>query len=279
MRKGYLLVGVLLLLVLCVFTASAATPTTVDVYWDGSGAITTDFYSGDDMHSWINTGGSYIHGEFHVTDANDNPYNYGVDTSWVQLVSKVTSGYIEFATDRLDSYEHMYGNAGQTTYSYLSTSGTGEVAFYNWINYAGMRNCNYAKPTTTNSVHFEASGDYYIFHSLTDSDNDGVQVYAHGSGTAKIKLLGEESAASSFNMGRLPVCGDGCAWYGNYATFTGSGIGIFGIDAWADNSLTIGSQGYSFSIPGDGSDNSAQYHMWVQYAGTWNTPDFGVAGN
>jgi len=154
------------------------------------------------------------------------------------------------------------------------------MAFSFRTNYASMRNCQYGKPSTTNG-NFEAAGSYYIEHGLTDSDDDGAMVYVTGSGTAMIKLQGESSGGSSFNMGALPECGDGCAWDNNYATFDGTGTGNFELHAWAHNSLSVCANCNSkqWSVPGDGSDDSATYDLHVGYSGTWSYPDFGIKGN
>ena len=139
-------------------------------------------------------------------------------------------------------------------------------------------------PKTINGKNFEATGSSYVIdHGLTDADGDGAQVMATGSGSAMIKLQGEKAGGqnSYFNMGSLSVCGDGCAWDNNYATFSGTGTGDFNVYAWADNGIDVGANccGKQWSIPGDGSDNSATYDLHVGYAGTWSMPDFGVKGN
>jgi len=262
-------------------------PTTVDTYWMGSGYMDTTFTSGDDAHSYFKTSGSGIIGEFHGKDYEDNPYGYNVDTASSSVHAYVAYGYMKFENTRDDSKTSMYGNPGQYSYSYIGTDGTGEMAWYSWTNYAEMANCEYAKPTTTNGKNFEVTGsNYLIDHELKDSSGDGAEVkaYSLGSGgSAQIKLQGEKSGGTNsyFNMGSLPVCGDGCAWKNNYATFTGSGTGGFEVHGWADNGLTIGCPtcGSGYTIPGDGSDNSAIYNLQVFYSGTWTMPDFGVAGN
>lgn len=270
------------LVALFVIAIPAAAQTTVDTYWNGAGYMDTTFMAGDDAWSYLETQGSLIGGEFHGKDYDDNPYTYGVDTYFANVDAGVNSGYIEFETQRTDS-KTSYGNPGQRSYSWVSsTDGLAEMAWYTKTNYAEMGNCQYAKPTTTNGKNFEASGsNYQIYHEVTDSDGDGSFVGATGSGSSMIKLQGEKAAGSGFNMGRLPVCGDGCAWDNNYATFSGSGTGHFDVHAWADNGLTVGGScpNCDMAIPGDGNDDSAKYDLHVQYAGSWSYSDFGVSGS
>ncbi|MCD6591215.1 MAG: hypothetical protein J7K72_04565 [Candidatus Aenigmarchaeota archaeon] len=267
----------------------ASAQTTVDSYWTGSGFMSTSFVAGDDAHSYFETKGTVIMGEFHGKDYDDNPCNYKVDTVSSFVKASVNNGYMKFENTRDDSYTPMYGNAGQYTYSFIGTDGTGEMMFGTRTNYAEMSNCQYGWGKTygwtTNGVNFEATGNNYLIdHVLTDSSGDGAQVTAYGSGSAQVKVMGEKSGGknSYFNMGRLPVCGDGCAWDNKYAKFSGSGTGTFEVHAWADTQLKVGGCGNlpcSMTIPGDGTDNSAQYHLKVLYAGTWSYSDFGVSGN
>ena len=47
----------------------------------------------------------------------------------------------------------------------------------------------------------------------------------------------------------------------------------------ADNGLTVGCYGDAWTIPGDGTNNSATYDLHVGFAGAFNWADFGVSGN
>ena len=278
------------LMSLLLTTTPVMAATTVDTTWFGSGNNEIHFVSGDDAYSDFRTGGSSIAGEFHAKDYDDNPYNYNVDTTNSFIGASVAgSGFLEFRYVRDDS-KTSYGNPGQTSYTLITTDdGTAEMAWGVRTNYAEMGNCQYgwvysgSSPysPTTSGKQFEASGSSYsIYHALTDGDGDGAWVGSKGSGSAEVKLMGEK-ATSGFNMGSLPVCGDGCAWDNNYATFSGSGTGQFDLHAWADHGLTVGAScpTCSMSIPGDGTDNSASYDLTVGYAGTWSYSDFGISGN
>ncbi len=272
-----ILIAILASLVMVIGIASATT--TVDTTWDGGGIMHTVFNSGDDYSATLDTTGTFFSGQFHATDYDDNPYSYGVDSSKSNVVASVTNGEIEYTANRLDS-KSSYGAAGQTSYSYVGSSGTAAMAWTTKTNYASMDNCQYSQPTTTNGKNFEATGSVYMIqHQITDSSGDGANFLASGDGSAMIKLQGETSAGSAFNMGHLPVCGDGKAWCNNYATFAGTGSGDFNVNAWADNDLSVHNSGTPWTIPGDGSDDSAQFNLHVSYAGDWSMPDFGVKGN
>jgi len=271
---------------LLVIATPVMAQTTVDTYWLGGGYMDTTFTAGDDAHSYLETSGSGIMGEFHGKDYDDNPYGYLVDTVTSSIDAIVNGGYIWFENTRDDSKDSMYGAPGQYSYSFVGSTGTAEMAWYSWTNYAEMANCEYAKPTTTNGKNFEASGSSYtINHMLMDSSSDGAQVLASGSGSAMIRLMGEKAGGKDtyFNMGFLPVCGDGCAWDNKYATFDGSGAGTFALHGWADNSLTVGAcpsgSCVSVTVPGDGSPDSATYDLVIGYSGVFSYPDFGIKGN
>jgi len=283
MKKTISMLAVLLLTI-----GIVSATTTVDTTWSGSGNLDTHFVSGNDAHSDFWTGGSVIWGNYKATDVDDNPHSYGVDTTYSSVDAGISGGgFLKFQNQRDDSKVSAYGNAGQNSYSYISTlDGTAEMAWYSWTNYAEMANCEYGtgKPKTTSGKNFEASGsNYHMYHTLTDADGDGAYFEGYGSGSAMVKLQGEKSGGTSsyFNMGSLPICGDGCAWNNNYATYSGTGSGDFEVHGWADNGLTVGCPtcGNGFTIPGDGSDNSATYDLHVGYSGTWSNSNFGVAGN
>lgn len=277
---------------LMMFTLPAmADPTTTDVVWNGGGTLNIDFQVSNDMLAQFDAAGFAHQGQFHGKNFADNPYSYNVDTATAFVKATLAGGgsgqpdsFMQFQVDRLDSKSSMYGPAGQQTYSYIGTDGTAEMMFGSTTNYAAMTNAQYGWGNTygwtTNGKNFEATGYHYIKHQITDSSADGAMVEAWGNGptTSMVKCMGETSQGSAFNMARLPVCGDGLAWLGNYGTFQGSGVGQFHVGAWADNGLTIGS-GTGWTIPGNGSDNSATYNLWVNYAGTWSWTDFGVSGN
>lgn len=260
--------------------------TTVDHTWSGSGLFQTHVVAGNDRTSHFETAGNFVNGQYHLTDSEDNPYGYGVNTVNNWATASVSGGGYVYAWDtRDDSKTSMYGSAGQLSETGMYTNdGSIEYAFRGWTNYAEMGNCQYGWPKTPGGKNFEISGsDFYMYHTITDSAGDGAQVSVSGIGSASLKLQGEKSGGSGgyFNMGSLPVCGDGCAWKNNYATFTGTGAGTFTVDAWADNSLTVGCPSCSsgFTIPGTGADDSAQYHLGIVYGGTFSWQDFGVAGN
>ncbi len=252
--------------------------TTVDTEWEGSGHFETHFVAGDDANSDFWTTGSYIKGEYHAIDKDDNPYGYGIDTVDAWVKASVSDGFMEFLNERKDSHERMYGRAGQISYTYIWTNESAEMAFGTNTNYARLRDCQYSRNKTTQGRQFEATGNHYIYHMLTDSDGDGAALIVDAVGSSKVRLMGSESWGSSFNFGSLPVCGDGCAWYDHYADFEGSGKGDFYLHGWADNELTIGCCGHGWTIPGDGSDDSAAYDLHVRYAGDWSYPDLGIKG-
>lgn len=298
---------ILVLLALVSISLLAVGQTTwVDTYWSGAGSFNTHFQAGDDFQADLWTAGNSIIGEFHGKDLNNNPYNYGVDNCSAWVGASVTGGTIQFYTERLDS-KASYCAPGQWQNSFVGSTGTAELGFYSSMNYAEFADCEFcsglcidygkdqngvfgpygaSKPRTTNGVNFEATGtSYTIQHDFRDSSGDGAMVYAAGGGSAEVLLMGAK-AGDGFNMGYLPVCGDGCAWYDHYATFSGNATGAtastFTLQAWADNQLDVGCCGNPVvpTVYGGG-DNAtqAQYNLTVNYYGAWNYDDLGVKGD
>jgi len=268
---------VLAMLAILMMTGVISAQTIVDTSWSGSGNFEVHFVAGDDAHSDLWTGGTSISGNFYAVDYDDNPYDYEVDTTESRVKASVTGGgYIEYIHVRDDSWRRMYGDAGQKSYSFIGTDDKAEMAFASWTNYARLRDCEYGKPRTSNGHHFEASGDeFQIYHELNDQNGDGASIEVFGSGSAWINLMNSETGWAGNPKGSFKF-GKGCGCYKD-AKAGMSGVGIFRENAWADNELNIDALG--IRIPGDGSDNSAQYHLSISYAGTLNIPDLALDGN
>lgn len=241
-----------------------------------AGSFNAIFDSDDDMHTELHAGsGGALNVMVSFTDFGDNPYGYGVDTTLFETETSYTGGgYIDLWSIRTDS-KLSYGAAGQESYTQISSTETGYLEWRDWSNYASFKQPQYKMGSLP--YDFGATGNYEIFHLLEDADDDGAYVRANGVGSADVKLMGSQSQGSWFNMGCLPVCGDGEAWDNNYAKFTGSGVGGFQMSAWAHNELFLHEGG--ITIPGDGTPGSAYYSLSVGYSGTLTYPDFGVKGN
>ncbi len=273
MNKKFVIIPLLVVSIALLITSVSA-QTILDMNWDGTGAVDVNFDSADDASMGFHTNGGYISGNLYAKDYDNNPYGYGVDSFLTTTNAYVEGGFIEYAVNRTDS-KTSYGAAGQKSYSFVGSTGNASMDYRVSTDYASMKACQYGFASSKN---FEANGGYFeVLHTLTDSDDDGASVYVEGSGSAVIKLMGAQSAGSSFNMGHLGVCGDGEAWDDNYAKLQASGTGVFNVNAWADNSISIHEGGWT--IPGDGTDNSAFYDLAIGYSGDLNYLDFGVAGN
>lgn len=216
--------GVLIALML-VFNVSAAT--TFDTSWYGSGGIDIDFIADDDARSSFLTEGSLILGEFHAKDFDDNPYGYGIDTVETKTKANVFNGYIEYLYNRNDSKESMYGHAGQTSYTFINSSGSGQFAWRTMSNYAKIGNSNYG---WQNDNQITADGEHEIYHSLDNAYNEGASIHVLANGTTKITSMCEDTWGSSFMFGK------GCGCYTN-AKVDIDGTGEFKLTAIADNEI------------------------------------------
>ena len=262
------------ILSILLLSTSVFATTTVNQTWSGTGYVDIDV-STDDHTTHLETFGDMIDGEFHLTDYEDNPYGYGINTVDNWKKAKISNGYIYTWTRRDSSHSSMYGSAGQYTESFVGSDGTGEIAFGSRTNYASLKNCEYSRAKTSSGKQFEANGTFYqIYHMLIDGAGDGARFEVIGNGTSLVDIMNGETGWSGTGKSSFKF-GEGCGCYHNCdATMTGKGTMY--LDAWADNQLTTHLGG--LVINGDGSDDSAQYHLTISYAGGFIHPGMAISG-
>ena len=248
MRK--IVVGVLMSLVLMVALAGAAfaaTPTVTNVTWTGATGSIVGVVETGATTTTFNVNAGLASGNFVATDSNDNPYSYGVDTNSAYINGVVSGGSMSFQTVRNTSYVPMYGDAGQTVYAFVGSTGTGAMATGSGTNYAGMTNGTYGQPHTAGGYNFEASGSsYQILNYVTTSSGDYARFNALGNGSAVINnMTTGASGATNVNFG----WGGGCYTNAN-ATFTGAGS--FAVDAGGTNGITTPISGASGAMVAGG---------------------------
>jgi hypothetical protein len=163
----------------------------------------------------------YTSGSFVAQDTDVAPYSYGVDDSSAYMRGDIgnalgNGGSLTFTYNRIDSYTPMYGSAGQESYSYVGSTGTGSLDFRTGSNYAALGSANYGFQSDSQ---FTASGDFLIQHSLNLSGPNGAQIVVDGIGTADIDHMSDDALGDSFKFG----AGAGCYTNANILT-TGSGI-------------------------------------------------------
>lgn len=258
----------------------AADPTTTTITWSGGGVIGGVVTSGNDNTASFGVNAALANGSFTVTDNNDNPYGYNVDTVSSYIQSAVTNGSTFYQVVRTDSYS-SYSHAGQVDYAYVGSSGTAEMATGSNTNYAAMVNCTYAQPQTSGSWNFQANGSTYTIQQFiaanatltggvwTPTDNYAV-VTATGNGTAGIDCMTTETS------GCWPTklgAGGGCY---TDADVTLTGSGTFAVNAGGCNSITVPSGG-GMVITGNGTFGSASYSVIANFVGgTLVVPDYSV---
>jgi len=265
MKKLILGLVVLLSLITSVFA------TEVNTDWLGGGRISQTVTADDDATVSFVSDGDGIGGNLNVNDANNNPYNYGVDTVTAYSTSAVNNGFTQFQIDRLAS-KSSYGNAGQGMYSFVSASnGVAELATGATTNYASMVVSTYGKTKTSNGKNLEANADSFVLQQeIWDGSGDVAFIRHTGTGTSKIDAMSHEMSGSSFKFGK----GAGC--YTN-ADIDATGAGLVQVYAIADNGLNVDSG--SVVIPGDGNDNSAMYNLQIGYSGHFVFNNFALDGN
>ena len=205
---------ILVMLVAVAFAGVAMAQTTTDVIWNGSGYHSIHFQSGDDATSDFWTAGANIDGEYHAIDHDDNPYNYGVDTTDIKIKAHANDGYIEYKFTRDDSYT-SYGSAGQESYTLIDSFGDADFAWHSNSNYARLRNCNYGWQNN-NQIH--ATGSHYIYHSLSVNPVKGASITINADGNTDLTIMSEDHWGNGFKFGK------GCGCYTNaHVDITGSG--------------------------------------------------------
>ena len=236
--------------------------TQTDLEWDTSGSLSIQIIADDDAKTFFDTWGNHIEGEFHVTDFNDNPYGYSVDTVEVWAEAEIEGGgFIEWTTIRTDSHVSMYGEAGQERGILVDTDDYGFAKWKDKINYACYRGCQYGFQSNDQ---LQASGNYFIGLYLIDSDDDGMAVSLEGSGSGKITVMNSEAWGSSWKFGK------GCGCYTN-AHAEADGEGTFTAEAYGENYLQ---SNLGFELPNGGS-----FYLGIDYNDGLTVDDFSSEGS
>jgi len=239
-----------------------ASATVAEVDWDGSGVVNVNWKSDDDAKMTFYTGGNTIKGKITMEDKNDNPYGYGVDTSDVKVEAKVKNGgEIEYKFKRTDSYERMYGGAGQEVYTYIGSSNKASFKWHSWSNYARYRSCNYG---WQNDNQITAKGNHYIYHRFYVNKNNGASIEIGADGKTELTIMNEDHWGKSFKFGK------GCGCYTN-AKVTIYGNGFFNQTATAKHHLETDT--------GIEIDGNAYYQVYTEFTGGFHFGNFALEGS
>jgi len=205
----------------------ATASTTIDTAWNGAGTFETHFVAGDDARVDLWTGGSLISGEWHATDSDNNPYNYGVDNVEAKVKASSTNGFIEYQFERTDAKTSMYGEPGQKAYTLIDSLGTASFAWRSTSNYASLSSSNYGWQA---NGQMQATGEHQIIHTFEANPNEWAGLRVIADGTSYISDMSEGSNSAGYTFGK----GLGC--YTN-AEVGIVGSGTFDLNAYADNSI------------------------------------------
>lgn len=291
---------------LCFGTVALADPPTeVTVTWGGgtfdaggypvdagAGYIGATVTSGDDATTTFYTAGDAILGQFTAKDFNDNPYGYNVDTFNTDLDALVAgSGYIEYWTDRTDSYAPMYGPSGQSSYNFLGVEdGYGAMAMRSWTNFATQRDYLWAQVKTPGGYNFEVDAlSYYLQRTVSASDGDYADLEAWGSGFAALEAISSRMDSGSLYFGRQ--------WESYDSYFTATGSGTFDLEGVGDNAVTFnditmtGSTGGGMwwtgtldlsglpTVTATDAGSGASLQIIANFTTNFNMPDYSVTAN
>jgi len=272
----------------------------------GSGWIGTTVTAGDDATAFFQTDGSVIAGSFILTDSNDEPYGYTVDTVDCYLDAVVlasSSAYIEYAFDRYDD-KYGAGEAGEWSYAYVEVSGegsSGAMALGSTSNYEVLTDFLYTDPTTPGGHHLEANANgYELIRKVGMGNGDLAYVWGFGSGTATIDctLSSANTGGASWQAPSLSL-GSGASYNTEYhATATAPSYfelyasgststtlydvnttvvgGTTGGLTWLGNPVWTGS---SLTATGTGTPTSCGAMMWQNFNTSFDMNNFTASSN
>jgi len=271
LMKKTIITGLVVFALLATIGMANAAPTTVDIDWNSAGYVDIDVVSDDDFHSQLHTfSGSQAIGSYLLTDSENNPYGYGVDTVTAQVEANVAGGgYLVYNNTRTDSHVSMYGAAGERSYTEIVTDDTAQLQFRTGSNYAKLLSSNYGFHAND---HFQATGTFSVFHSLFDDTGEGAYISSIGTGSTDIDFMSESTWGKTGSF----MFGKGCGCYTN-ADITAAGAGIFEVGAIAENQITVDLP--SITINGDGTLGSAQYLLQATYGDGFSFSNFALSGN
>ena len=260
MKRITNLLGIIVGIILV--SGSAWATTSVDSQWDGAGTFSVDFNAGDDSRTSLWTHGiSVASGTFRATDSNNNPYTYGVDSTESQVRASVVNGIIEYSFERTDS-KTSYGPAGQESYTFIDTFGTGNLDWRTQSNYASLSNSQYGFQANNQ---IRATGGHVIRHSLTNSMTEGAGIEVIADADTTITSMCETANGNSFTFGR------GCGCYTN-AKVDIVGSGSFELNVGADNEI-VTDTGITATGPG------ATYKVISNFGSGFQFDNFALRGN
>ena len=238
-----------------------AAPTDFNLNWNGAGSLGATWVT-DGTTATFSTSGNGVAGSWVASDANNNPYGYGVDSATSDFRASVTGGgMIQYSQLRTGSYAPMYGPADQgTTSGVLSALGSATLNQYVYTNYADLGVGNYGHVTNNQ---FTASGDYSAYHSIFNGAN-GAGWNIAGTGSTNISDMTD---TANGNVGWTLGSGGGC--YTN-AQVSASGSGSFDLGA---------NSGASMSGAGWSTVGASNYSGSWSFASGFTLTDFHLSGN
>jgi hypothetical protein len=201
----------------------------------------------------------------------------GVDTSSAYMRGDIINGgSLNFNYARIDSYEGMYGNAGQVSDSFVGSSGTGSLDFRAGSNYAALGSSNYG---WQNDAQFTATGATFdILHTLTTNNLNGgkIEVWkpvdSVGIGSAVVDHMSDDTwSTDQFTFG----AGAGC--YTN-ADITATGNGKAIVQGYGDSFLQDDTLSYDHGLIGWSMPNGGSYLSAWTYSNGLSVTNYAFNG-
>lgn len=263
------MVAVFMLVMMTVPMFAADPPSTIVIDWNGGGAISGAVVAGDDMYyNWSVNANSSV-GNFNMTDYNNNPYTYNVDSVNAGFTASVSGGSATYSTEHTDQYAPMYGDEGQKTYSFICATSDGSASMAMWTNsnYASLQEANYGHAWTSSGDTFTAdASSFQIVHQVTDSSGDYAFINAVGSGSASVDCMSSDIGSSSTTFGK----GAGCY---TDASYDGVGNQIVQFVASGNNSVNQ----FGITVNGNGDVGSACLNTILTFNGNASVPNFSAS--
>ncbi len=263
MTKKKTMIVSLMAIMLLMSVPMVLAETDVSVAWSGIGDVDVTFNSGDDAVARLGAYG-WTYGTFYAHDSDNNPYGYGVDSADALIRGGIGDGGTLLINYERTDAKTSYGSAGQSYYSYITSTETGSLDTRVRSNYASLGSSNYAWQSNSQ---YTASGAYIADHVVSTGDSSYARFLAMGDGTLDINHMSDGASGESIQFGR----GQGC--YTNADVYQ-TGAGSFVLRGQFDNSMTAGAGLGGWSISGPVTYESS----WVFGTG-FSLTDYSFSGN
>lgn len=253
-------------------TAQTAPATSVDATWNGAGAFNFNANGlGSSTGAFSTFGSMGAIGAINYTNQANNPYNYGVSNTSMDVNASIAGGGFVSSSLTRDGSAAMYGAAGQSISGYAeSNDGSAAMAQHARVNYASMHDRGYGESRTAGGNTLEASGSVAAIGYVVNTGVAGNLARIDAIGTGSMALRQNYSGASGNGLSLANGGGIVTA-----ANFTANGTGQLSYGALSTGSVNV--HGMGQTVLGT-VDNPASFNATLNYSGAQNWNNWHLTG-